>query len=471
MKRLFSDTLVYGVSNVIGRMANVFLLPLYADVFSVSEYGVLSILTVLLAIITQLSSLQLESAVFRFININSTLSATKKTYTTWLFGQLSFSLFLLIGLTLFKSALSEFLFSDISLSSLLLIGLTVLPLNTFDDLCRSYWRINSKKWHVSIFNLTTLVLQIILNYIFLVHYEYGIYSIVWSSLITAILKAIISILVIKKFIQLSTFNFEHLKELLKFSIPLVPAGLSIWALTFMDRIILEKLTGLYDVGIYQIAITISSVITLPISAFLFAWTPYVYSILDEPDHRKKIVKIIETFTFVMTFLGFVCSLFSSELLYLFSDKKFYPSNPLIPILIFSNILMGLYQLSGIGSAIAKKTKPVMTSTFIATIINLTLNFTLIPSLYAYGASIATLISYSFIPIFLFFVSQKFYTLPYNFYKIGGFFIAFFTLSILVNFYFENFEFNLTYFIIKLISSILTSLCLFRYFYKYIKRNI
>ena len=468
MKRLFSDSVIYGASGVLSRMINIFLLPLYSKSFTVSEYGVLAILVVVTSILSQLAILQFSSGAFRFVNLKSSHQNKTTTYSTWFWTQLLISILFLLITYLFSTKLSMFLFSTGNYSTLLTLAVASIPLSTFESVCMTNWRIHSKKWHVTAVNIVGVLIQIFLNYYFIKYLNWGIFSIVWSTLIVSMLKAIVSFVYLFDFIKITAFSKKHFLELYRYSAPFIPAGISIWVVTFFDRILLEKLSGTYEVGIYQMGNTISGFILIPISGFLFAWSPYVFSILDLPKHKEQIARIVEVFTIGTALVGFLCSLFASEILYLFTDPKFYESNIIIPILIFSNISMGLYQLSGIGCAIVKKTTPIMWATITSSIINIVLNIILIPQLNAFGAAIATLISYSIIPLYLFVKAQKVYKLPYNFKVILFSYLVFLFLAIICNYSLQNFIFETQMFLIKFGVTLLVLVISMKVFLKQVK---
>ncbi|MNV00637.1 Polysaccharide biosynthesis protein [compost metagenome] len=472
MNKLLSDSLVYGISNIAGKLINIFMLPIYASSFSVEDYGTLSIIVVFTAIISQLTILQLDSASFRFVSAESPLLEKQKTYSTWFFTEAFISLFFLLIFSLFSTGLSSILLGSGNFSDLLLIGLLVIPINTVEYVALTEMRLRNWKWFITSLNLSSATLQIILTYILITHFNHGIIAILYASLIISGIKSLICYFIINPFIRIKSFSLAHLKELLLYCLPFVPAGLSLWVVSFIDRFMIEKMSNSYHVGIYQMGNTIASIILLPISGFLFAWPPYVFSLLNNPKHKKIIGTIVELFTLDAAVISLIFSAFASEALALFANEKYFAAIQVIPLLLFSNLSMGLYQLSGIGSAIAKKTKPVMWATLFGALLNIALNFILIPLWGGvYGAAFATLISYSAIPIVLFRISQKNYLIPFNFIKITLYYLFPFTLSLLCSAYFKNFEFSINLFILKLIGSILILILLIIFNIRVYKKNI
>ena len=449
MKRLASESLVYGLSGVLSKMIHIVLLPLYANMFSVSEYGILAILTVFTSIIGQIVMLQLDSGAFRFIIDKDNTSEISQTLSSWFWTQFCLSIAVMLCSIFLKKQISSALFSNSNYGLLIIVSMVNLPFSIAETVCSTYWRITGQKWYVVILNVCGVFLLLVLNYYFIKYLKLGIISIAWSSLIVAILKSIALLPFIQKYINPTEFSIQRLKEMLKYCLPFVPAGISLWIVTLLDRIILEKFTNTSQVGIYQMANNIASLLTLPISAFLQAWSPYVFSILSDNSHKQLIANIVNWFTIGTCLISLIITLFNSEILYLLSSTSYFISSAYVPILLFANVAMGLYQLSGVGSAIAKKTNYIMWATLISAALNIILNFGLIPQFQIYGASWAKLISYSIIPIYLFYYSNKVYAIPFDYKIILMTFFSFCILSLLSNNYMANFNFNLLTLMLKI----------------------
>lgn len=460
MKRLASEGLVYGLSGVLSKMINILLLPLYANYFTVSEYGVLAVLTVFTSLLSQLVILQLDSGAFRFILDKENTSNVQITLSSWFWTQTSLSIFVLVLCYLFRFPLSSKMLGSSDYSQLIFLSVLVLPFTTIEIVCITYWRIFGKKWHVAITNILGVIMLLTLNYYFVRVLKLGIISLAWSSLIVGILKTIFLTPQNLSIINPLRFDMNRLKGMLQYCLPFVPAGISLWVVTLIDRIILEHYTSTNEVGIYQMAYNVSSLLMLPISAFLQAWSPYVFSILNNDQHKRIIANGILIFIILTSIFALITTLFSSEILYLFTSPSYFNANNFIPLLLFSNISMGLYQLSGIGSAIAKKSSFVMWATIIAAIINVGLNFAWIPTFTISGASWATFISYTIIPTYLFYLSQKVYHIPYNFKWMIISFVFFFIVSMIIYKSVENFSFNFEIFISKILGLVIFTAILF-----------
>src|SRR5258707_12943040 len=92
----------------------------------------------------------------------------------------------------------------------------------------------------------------------------------------------------------------------RFGMPLVTSALAVWAINFIDRIFIAQYKGQAEVGVYSVAVRISSAIVFLMIAFRLAWPAFAYSIEDDREARR-------TYSYVLTYLLFVCTWMSIAL--------------------------------------------------------------------------------------------------------------------------------------------------------------
>src|SRR5207302_7761202 len=82
--------------------------------------------------------------------------------------------------------------------------------------------------------------------------------------------------------------------------PLVPSALALWAINFVDRLFVAAYKGQGEVGVYSVAVRVSSAVVFLLIAFRTAWPAFAYSIEDDREARR-------TYAFVLTYVVFVTS--------------------------------------------------------------------------------------------------------------------------------------------------------------------
>ena len=146
---------------------------------------------------------------------------------------------------------------------------------------------------------------------------------------------------------------------------------------------------------------------------MLAWGPFFWSVA-KLDNAKDIYSSIFTyFILIGIFVALSISVLSKEVLSIMATPPFYSAYKIVPLIAFSYILLGCFSILAVGIGIKKKTKWIPLITGIGAIANLGLNYLLIPLYGMVGAAIATLLSYSLLPIGSYLVSRRYYVVSYE----------------------------------------------------------
>ena len=216
----------------------------------------------------------------------------------------------------------------------------------------------------------------------------------------------------------------EVQKLLRFSVPLIPAAMAYLALGFTDRIFIKEMSGsLAEVGIYDMAFKFSAIISLIIVSFQSALAPIIYQQHQDEGTQANLGRIMRLFIAVGTLGGLCLAFFSYETLYIFTQPAYYEASVLMPIFYLSVLMTGLGMFSP-GLHLKNKTKYIAIIVIFTAIINVALNYWLIPIFELFGAAIATLISTLINNLALFNIAQKLYPIPVSKGKIGQVLIVF-----------------------------------------------
>lgn len=249
---------------------------------------------------------------------------------------------------------------------------------------------------------------------------------------------------------ISQFDFYSLKKLLVYGVPFFPASIAYWIFSSTDRIMIESISGLDSVGIYTVAVSLSSVMTLISSAIGQAWSPHAIKIYEEDHNKAKVLYqrffylLIGIILFIVFFVGMVGKELIVACFPLIYQEIFYP-------FIFLLIGMGFQvttQVTALGISFAKKTQYIIYITFFIACLNIILNYILIPVHGVLGASIATACSFLTLTYLYAKISHNFFPIDYN---VEIIFLSLFCLiGILLGSYLLSFKIKLILFIIVFI---------------------
>jgi len=415
-KSLLKDTSLYASSNVVARGFSLITVPIFTRILSPSDYGALDILTYLALFIPLLFGLALDQAVSRFY-IDSECDLRKK--------QIASTVIIYYIVILFIVVVMAFPFSDYIAQNWLngQVGRRTMNMVFIFIWIKSVyyaannqlkWRFESKKFAVC--NIGNVILSTILTIIFIVFFRWSIFGLFLGQSISQAIFSIIS-LYLGRSSYIFNFDWTTFKEMIRYSLPLMPATIAFFAMQYADRVALKELVGLAEVGIYGIGARLASIIQLILMGFQGAWHPLVIKYYRKPDIQKRFVKVFHYFIFVTAFTLLSLSLFGKEILVFFTPSTFSKGYIVVSLLIGSLVMASIANYFTYGILIEKKTKIKAYINLFGIAINIFLNILFIKLFGLIGAALATFLSFFIIATIGMTISQKLYYVPYNWGKI------------------------------------------------------
>lgn len=203
-------------------------------------------------------------------------------------------------------------------------------------------------------------------------------------------------------------NLKYWKYALLFNLPLLPHYLSNFILTQSDRIMIGQLVGETQAGFYSVSYTISTIITLLITAINSSLTPYIYKTLDKIS-KTQIKKISNITNFISVFIAALCALvmlFAPEIIRIFAGDKYLDAIYIIPPVAASVYFILVYSIFSNIEYFYQKTRGIAIATTACAILNILLNYICIKNFGYYAAGYTTLISYILLAILHFIFYNK-----------------------------------------------------------------
>jgi len=460
IKSLSKDTLIYGTSTIIQRFLTFLLIPLYTNKFAPGEYGIVANIFAYIAILNVFFSIGFESGYFKFA---STLESgsKKENFSLPFFTVFVNSLILSSILYFFSSSFTSLFQIEAANVGLLKYTAVILFFDAIVLIPFAYLRLHHEAKKFGTIKVINIVVNISLNIILIFYFNWGIEAVFVSNLVASALTFVMLLPVVLKNISF-TFHKKLYSELWKFSLPLIPAGISANLVQVIDRPILQFLTDKTTVGIYQANYRLGIFMMLFVSVFEFAWRPFFLQTAKEQNAKFIFSKIMTLFIFVTSFLFLILSFFIEDIAkfplpvrgYLIGEK-YWPGLNIVPVVLLGYFFYGIYVNLLAGIYIEKKTKHLPLVTGIGAAVNVGVNFLLIPYMGIMGAALATLASYIAMMIGLYITVNKYYQVHYELTKIyliffsmfAAFFLYMFTEgTILHNWYFKFF-FIVIYFVL------------------------
>ena len=384
-KKLVENTAIIAIGNLSTKLITFILLPFYTTYLATNDYGTYDLFITIAIFLAPIITLLMEESMFRFL-IDCKTEEEKKMIISITVSYIikSFLVFLILYLIII-------LFIDIPYKIVyLLYVLSSIVVGLKNALTRGLGKIKL----YSISNFVSSLLIIVLNIIFIAKYNMGVFGLLASFVISNLVVSFIVLwkLNLKKYVSLNNINKKKMKEMIKYSVPLVPNSLSWTIINLSDRIIVTFILGPSSNGIYSMAYKFPNLMDTFYGFFYTAWKESAARSLSDEDNAEfynNVYNVLNKFLWAIVLLMItLLSIFFNVLI----KKDFALSYSYIPLLIiamyFSNI-SGYY--GGIFAAY-KETKIMGITTIIGALFNVLINLLLIKYIGIWAAVLSTLVS-------------------------------------------------------------------------------
>ena len=406
-KQLIKNTAIVSIGKICTQLITFFLLPLYTALLSTEQYGVVDLMNTLVSLFLPIVTLQIEQGIFRYlIDCREDEEGKRKIITTsMLFITIQSILYLVIFFIASSFINNEYKYF---LATNLIAGM-------FSTILLQISRGLGDNFKYAVGSFISGVVIVVLNVIFIAGFKWGAYGMLAATLIGNVSCALYIFFSKKIYTYIKIKNFEKstLKEMLKYSIPLVPNMISWWVVDASNRTIVSSVLGVGMNGILSAATKFSNVISTLYSVFNLTWTESAAINIDSEDRDEFFSKILD---FIIRFFGALILGIIAFMPFVFSimiNDNFGNAYYQIPILMLGSIFnIGTSFLGSIY--VAKKiTKEIAKTSILAAIINLVLCLSLVNFIGLYAASIATAISYFAMTAYRAIDSRKYVKLKVN----------------------------------------------------------
>ena len=428
-KILAKNTIILTIGQFIPKLIAIITLPILTKSFSTEDYGIYDLIISFASLLLPIMTLLVQQAVFRFM-ISEEPEKQKKYISTSVFFVFAFSLCIFAIVVIIGVKANQRL-------DLLILAMALYFFESIYDVMGQIARGYGKNLIYSIaviiystVNMIILLIAVNMNFV-------NIKSVLIILSISYFIATIFIFLNLKlnKVIKIKEFSIDILKNMLKYSAPMIPSSIALWIVNLSDRLIITYSLGTSYNGIYAAAAKIPNLLVTFYNAFNLAWTELAARTINENDsdvYYSKLINSLFSFCFgaIMILIAFSPILFK-----ILIDDKFSSGYSQMPILFVGVILSCLVSFYG-GLYIAlKKTKQVGISSTLGAFLNAGINIALIKKIGLYAASISTVVSFFAILVYRIFEIKKSINIKYN--KVNILIGCLFLIVIIFNYYKAN----------------------------------
>ena len=303
IKRLLGQTAIYGLSSIVGRLLNYLLVPLYTNeaIFkNPADYGVVSDLYAWVAFLIVFLSFGMETAFFRFLQGSDD---KEKVFSNSFLTVLGINIFFYLGLLYFNNDIASLMLYEGHNEYIVLLG-AIVCIDAVAAIPLARLRSEERALRFTVVQLSSIGVNVGLNLILLLGFfnparpEEGILFILIANLCASLIKIILVYDVISKVIL--KIDWILVRQLVKYSFPLVIAGFAGIINETLDRVLLKQLLyyegnsleyATAQVGVYSACYKLAMLVTILLQAYRYAAEPFFFAQLKNEDRNNVYVKI------------------------------------------------------------------------------------------------------------------------------------------------------------------------------------
>lgn len=415
-KSLLGNTLIYGLGNYGVKIIGFLLIPLYTRYLSPSDYGIIALVAMFSQVMFVVLNLGQGFSLFRFYYDKDSDQARERVVAAAMWIVLLFSVPLAFLPIVFSRPLAQAILGDSGLWYLMLIGTATVLCKVLLRMPFSLMRAGDKAsryatWSVVRNGLTTFLALALVAGVHL-----GATGVVLSQFLADFTMCVLLTGVTFRMLR-AGFHWSDIKKQLLFGLPLIPAGAAAFALDLLDRWFLKHYSSVGEVGIYSLGYRFGEILSFVVTAFQLSWPQFVFSHRKQEDAPELFAQMTSYWVALLFFMWLGLSVAAPELLRVMATPAYYGAAAVVPIVAFAQALDGLTFTVNIGVLLSKKSYLRMAAVVAAAVVNIALNFLLIPRYGMLGAAWATLVGFLVQVSVALSLSLREYWIPYHWFRV------------------------------------------------------
>ncbi|PNV60596.1 hypothetical protein C0033_17685 [Clostridium sp. chh4-2] len=409
-KELKKNTYIIAIANLGSKIIAFVLAPLYSYYMSVSQYGIMDIITSTITLIVPFVVFDIYEATFRYSNDKK--YSSENVFSTSIVACIPGIILCLLCAAIFHIA---------SMPFYLEISCICVLLTSFNCVLKQFVRGTGNMLGFAISGVICSLFLLVGNYIFLVLFRLELRGWLYSYLI-GIASETLYLLIISNFKSKFSFaNFEanYLREFIVFCMPLLPTTVMWWIMSLSDRYMLSFFSGTAATGIYAVANKLPSMLSVFENIFYQAWQTTAINTKDDENRDEIYSSVFNKYINIMLVGVLGVLVVARPMVDLLFEKSYTSAYRSIPILVLAVVIHAINGNLGSLYTVFKNTNSALISTVIGAVINILLNVIMIPFMGVLGASLTTVIGYSATLIYRWINTKRFVTIHIEKRKVFG----------------------------------------------------
>lgn len=392
-KLFMENFLVYGLGGIISKIVPLIMVPIITRLMPNSTYfGISDMSNTIISFASALALFGMYDAMYRVFFDKDDTEFKKNVCSTTLFFTIAMSIVISLLIIIFKGPVSKIFFGDMQYSNILYITSCAVLVSATNSVISAPTRMQNKRKVFLIVNTASSILSysIAIPLLLLGHYYI---ALPLASAISGIIIELVFAKLNKQWFSFKRFDKKLLKQLLIIAVPLFPNFLVYWIFNSFDKVMITNILNVGESGVYSVGSKLGHASQLIYTAFAGGWQFFAFTTMKEKDQVKSNSLIFEYLGVISYIATILMCTFSYIIFNFLFEEEYLRAYIIAPYLFLAPLLQMLFQVACNQFLIVKKTWPNFFILLLGAILNIILNYFLIPTIGIEGAAIATLVGY------------------------------------------------------------------------------
>jgi O-antigen/teichoic acid export membrane protein len=417
VKRTAGHSSVYTVGTFASGIVALMLIPIYWRHLDPADYGIIALAGIISAFFSVVLGLSLSASITRFYYEWPAAERRQRLGTVWI---LNWFCILVIGIPIaaWGGPIIEIFIKQVPYSPYLLVAMWSTIFASMSNVPLMTLRIAERSSLYVVVTTTALILHVSFSLWFVVGLGLGALGILGAQLTANGIMVVVYLAVMLFFARIS-FKLNHVHEVVRYSLPLVPGSFLDATGSVMDRFLLDKFVGLPELGLYAVADSLAKVVRMFNKSVKTAWAPFQMRVASE---RKKeaqpiIARMATTYVVILFVVAVGVAVLVRDVVFIIDVDKYKPVVELVPLFIVAYVILGIGTPIGGGLIISGRTEYTIFNALTYLSILVIANLILTPRIGVFGAIAAMGLGFLSRVMVNYKLSQRFYPIIFEWSKI------------------------------------------------------
>lgn len=365
LKEIFSDSVFYGLSTVIGQLAGLILVPFFTKELNPSDYGLLNMVTLVVVFLSPVAGLAMDTALFRFFSMEENEEQKRSFFTTASIVKTSSVFVIALLLLPFYSLVNNLLFEGQLSKDVYYLILGSFVVDNFSSLSAVVLRSQRKVKLIALNSILYVLASILVSVFFVLILHWGVFGSLLGGLIAGIFKLFLYLRVNAGSFAFNRFDLGKAKDLLSYSLPLVPHKVQGNIIGLFTTFMVNQKLGLVYSGYYAVASKAAKPLVLIVTMVQQSWTPYKFHIhKTEQQTAHSFSEVISFYWVFLIFIWILLSLLTPTLFELLIDARYLMGVTYVPFIMFISVAQAIYFTITTGFELKKDQKKMVLASFL-----------------------------------------------------------------------------------------------------------